>query len=149
LGVAPAGIIRCFIRKFDPDSRVIARPFAGPHITVDAGGDQAARKGWAQQQMIDAQSGVAGKRVPEILPERVDPLIGVERAQRVCPALLDQAAIGVAHLRPVIAYFAAAPEGEEVLADYTKLLAWWQVIRERKSVLETDPGLPDMRSRLS
>ena len=53
------------------------------------------------------------------------------------------------HIAPMIAYFAAAPEGEEVLADYTKLLAWWQVIRERKSVLETDPGLPDMRSRLS
>jgi glutathione S-transferase len=53
------------------------------------------------------------------------------------------------HVAPMIAYFAAAPEGEEVLADYAKLLAWWQVIRERKSVLETDPGLPDMRSRLS
>ncbi len=53
------------------------------------------------------------------------------------------------HVAPMIAYFAAAPEGEEVLADYAKLLAWWQVIRKRRSVLETDPGLPDMRSRLS
>ena len=50
--------------------------------------------------MIDAQSGVAGERVPEIFPERVDPLIGVQDPQRVGPALLDQAAIGVAHLRP-------------------------------------------------
>ena len=46
--------------------------------------------------MIDAQPGVAAKGVPKILPERVDPLIGVERAQRVCPALRDETAIGVA-----------------------------------------------------
>ena len=44
--------------------------------------------------------GVAGKGVPEIFPERVDPLVGMQRPQRVGPALRDQAAIGVAHLRP-------------------------------------------------
>jgi hypothetical protein len=58
---------------------VIARPFAGPHIAIDADGNQAAGKGWAQQQVIDAQPGIAGKGVPKIFPERVDPLIGVER----------------------------------------------------------------------
>jgi hypothetical protein len=79
---------------------VIARPFAGPHIAVDAGGNQAAGNGWAQQQMIDAQPGIAGKGVPEIFPERVDPLIGVHGPHRVGPALRDQAAISVAHLRP-------------------------------------------------
>jgi hypothetical protein len=56
---------------------VIARPFAGPHITLDAGGDQAAGKGRAKQQVIDAQSGVAGERVPEIFPEGVDSLVRV------------------------------------------------------------------------
>jgi len=39
----------------------------------------------------------------------------------------------------MIAYFAAAPEGKEVLADYAKLLAWWRVIRKRKSVLGLIP----------
>ena len=63
--------------------------FVGPHIAVDAGGNQAAGKGRAQQQMIDAQAGVAGKGVPEILPECVDPLIGVQRPQRVGPALRE------------------------------------------------------------
>jgi hypothetical protein len=33
--------------------------------------------------MIDAQTGIARKGIPEILPERVDP-----RSQRVGPALL-------------------------------------------------------------
>jgi hypothetical protein len=52
--------------------------FPGPHIPVDAGGNQAAGNGRAQQQVVDAQAGVAGERVPEIFPERVDPLIGVQ-----------------------------------------------------------------------
>jgi hypothetical protein len=43
----------------------------GPYIALDAGGDQAAGKGWAQQQVIDAQPGVAGKGVPKIFPECV------------------------------------------------------------------------------
>ena len=72
----------------------------GPRIAVDPGGNQAAGKGRAQQQMIDAQTGVAGKGVPEILPECVDPLTGMQRPQRVGPALCDQAAVGVAHFRP-------------------------------------------------
>jgi hypothetical protein len=37
--------------------------------------------------MIDSQSGIAGERVPEIFPERVDPLIGMQHPQRVGPAL--------------------------------------------------------------
>jgi hypothetical protein len=43
----------------------------GPHIALDAGGNQAAGKGRAQQQVIDAQSGVAGECIPEIFPKRV------------------------------------------------------------------------------
>jgi len=42
------------ICKFDPDGRVIARVFPGAHLAVDAGGNQAAGKGRAQQQVIDA-----------------------------------------------------------------------------------------------
>jgi glutathione S-transferase len=52
------------------------------------------------------------------------------------------------HLAPMMAYFTAAPEGEETLARYTKLSAWWRVIRERKSVEDTDPGPWEMPSNL-
>ena len=45
----------------------------GPHIALDAGGDQAAGKGRAQQEVVDTQPGVAGKGVPEIFPEGIDP----------------------------------------------------------------------------
>ena len=65
------------IGKFDPDGRVVARLFTRPHIPVDTGCDQAAGKGRTQQEMIDAQSGVAGERIPEIFPEGVDPLARV------------------------------------------------------------------------
>jgi hypothetical protein len=84
------------VRKFDPDGRVIACPFAAPHLAIDLGGDQALRNGRAQQQMIDAQPGVAGKGVTEIPPESVDPVIRVQRPQRVGPALLNKAPIGAA-----------------------------------------------------
>lgn len=47
------------------------------------------------------------------------------------------------HLAPMTAYFAAAPEGEAALAGFPKLSSWWQVIRERQSVRETDPGVPN------
>src|SRR5215468_6678514 len=53
----------------------------------------------AQQQMIDAQSCIPRKRVPEIFPEGVDPLVRMERAQRVGPTLAGEATKGLAHLR--------------------------------------------------
>jgi glutathione S-transferase len=52
------------------------------------------------------------------------------------------------HLAPMMAYFTAAPEGEEALARYTKLSAWWRVMRERKSFEETDPGPREVTSNL-
>jgi glutathione S-transferase len=52
------------------------------------------------------------------------------------------------HLAPMMAYFTAAPEGEEALARYTKLSAWWRVMRERKGFEETDPGPREVTSNL-
>jgi glutathione S-transferase len=47
------------------------------------------------------------------------------------------------HLAPMMAYLAAAPEGESAIAERAKLAAWWNVIRERASLRDTDPGFPD------
>lgn len=49
------------------------------------------------------------------------------------------------HLAPMMAYFTTAPEGEEALARYARLSAWWQVMRERQSVQEVATGLPAER----
>ena len=47
-----------------------------------------------------------------------------------------------AHLAPVIAGFAAAPEGAAALARRPDLLAWWTRTRRRPSVEATDEGRP-------
>lgn len=46
------------------------------------------------------------------------------------------------HLTPMVAYFRQSPEGEEALAKYTALSEWWDSTSMRRSVAETDPGLP-------
>lgn len=46
------------------------------------------------------------------------------------------------HLAPMIAYFTQAPEGAAALAKYSALADWWASTSQRKSILETDPGLP-------
>jgi glutathione S-transferase len=47
------------------------------------------------------------------------------------------------HLAPMMAYFTAALEGERAIAGHAKLSAWWELMRQRRSLRETDPGLPD------
>ena len=58
---------------------MVARVFAPSHLTIDAGDRETLRQRGAEQKMIDAQTGIASKGVPEILPERVDPLARVHQ----------------------------------------------------------------------
>jgi len=46
------------------------------------------------------------------------------------------------HLAPMMAYFTAADEGQELLAGSPRLSTWWARIRQRQSLQTTDPGLP-------
>ncbi|MEM6636193.1 MAG: glutathione S-transferase family protein [Pseudomonadota bacterium] len=46
------------------------------------------------------------------------------------------------HLAPMIAYFRQAPEGADALAQYSALSEWWNSTTKRRSMAETDPGLP-------
>ncbi len=46
------------------------------------------------------------------------------------------------HLAPMIAYFAQAPEGASALLSHSALASWWSYAEKRKSVTETNPGLP-------
>src|SRR5262245_44353935 len=78
------------IGKLDPGRRMIARLLPAAHLTVHAGLDEPARSRRAEQQMDYAQAGVAGPRVPEIIPEGVDALVRVKSAQCVGPALRDE-----------------------------------------------------------
>jgi glutathione S-transferase len=46
------------------------------------------------------------------------------------------------HLGAMMAYFTALPAGADLLANHSRLAAWWALIRRRKSFTETDPGPP-------
>jgi hypothetical protein len=86
------------IRKLDPDRRVVARFFPPSHGTIDAGGLETRGDGRAQEQVVDSQSGVARVGVSEIVPEGVDALARVKRAQGVGPTLRDELAKSFADL---------------------------------------------------
>src|SRR5208283_2207464 len=90
---APAGM-----PEFDPDRRVIARLSPTTHITVDIRRDETLRDGWAEEQMIDAKARVTDPRIPEIIPEGVDPFTRMKRSQRIGPALREQTVEGFPHL---------------------------------------------------
>ena len=70
---------------------MIAGVFAAPHLTVDPGRHQPIGNKRTEQQMIDAKPGIAGKCVSEVFPERVDPLMRMQRPQRGGPPLAQQA----------------------------------------------------------
>ena len=81
-----------------PDRGMIARVLLAAHVAIDPGILQSLGEQRAQQNMIEPQAGVALPPVPHVVPEGVDALVGMERAQRVGPALLDKAGIGGAAL---------------------------------------------------
>src|SRR5437764_3893043 len=78
---------------------MIAGLFPAARLAVDAGGLQLLSQRRGQQSMIDADAGVAGERIPPIMPEGVDPFVGKEVADGVGPALRDQLAIFLPRFR--------------------------------------------------
>lgn len=60
--------------------------------------------------------------------------------------VLDEAHITLAdcHLAPMIAYFAAAPEGAAALAKRSSLQRWWLRMAQRHSMRTTEPDLSDI-----
>src|SRR5689334_7769934 len=80
------------VRECNPDRRVIARLLPAARGAIDAGAIEARGEGRAQEEVVDAQAGVAHVGVPEIIPERVDALAGMKRPERVGPALRGEAA---------------------------------------------------------
>jgi glutathione S-transferase len=46
------------------------------------------------------------------------------------------------HLAPMVAYFVQAPEGSTELSAHPALADWWEQTSRRKSIVETNPGIP-------
>jgi len=51
----------------------------------------------------------------------------------------DQLSLADLHLAPMMAYFTAAGEGRAMLARHPRLSAWWNLIRARPVLVETEP----------
>ncbi|MBB4301544.1 glutathione S-transferase [Rhodobium orientis] len=80
---------------------------------------------------------------------------GLEAAGPVLAALEAIAAEGLVlngrdvtladcHLAPMTAYFTMAGEGAAAMKSYPALMRWWAWARALPSLVETDPGLPDL-----
>src|SRR5690242_373705 len=70
LGGRSRGTVLCqTLGEPDPRGRVIARLFTAAHPVVDVGIEQTRSEIRAEQQMIDAQAGVALEMVAKVVPE--------------------------------------------------------------------------------
>src|SRR5688500_3062117 len=86
-------------RQRDPGRRMIAGLGQIAHPAVDAGLAQARRQFRVEQDVVDAQPGVALPVIAEVIPEGIDALLRMLGTQGVDPALLEQAEPGSAALR--------------------------------------------------
>jgi hypothetical protein len=57
---------------------VIAGAFASPDCPIDACIPQPRGDGGAEQEMIEAKAGISLPSVPQVVPEGVDALIGMQ-----------------------------------------------------------------------
>ena len=71
---------------------MIAGACHSPHLAIDAGLDQTLRHLLAQEQMIEAKPCVARPAIPQVIPEGVYRLVGMEGPDRIDPALVEEPA---------------------------------------------------------
>ena len=78
---------------------MVASRFPATDAMVNLRSQETVRKGEAQQEMVDAETGVPTIGVPKIVEERIDCFVGMERAQGVGPSLRRQSKERLAYLR--------------------------------------------------
>ena len=65
-------------------------------------------------------------------------IIGYLNDQSANPVPRPASAEGVAQMAPMIAYFTQVPEAENLLHKYPALSAWWDLLRNRPSLIATN-----------
>jgi hypothetical protein len=87
-----------FIPKAYPHGCVVAR---APHpscLTIDAAAMQALPQSGTQKDVVETQTAIAFPALPPVIPEGLHRLFGMERANRIGPALRENALIRSAAL---------------------------------------------------
>jgi glutathione S-transferase len=145
-------------------TRYLARAFPGPALIPEDPGAEArmvqaiavidAYGYWPMVRQVFSHAvfrpliGAAPEpgRVAEGL-EAARPVLGLLDALAAEKRGLHAGAITLAdlHLAPMIGYFAMAPEGRALLAEYPALTGWWDDLSRHPAYLATDPGLATLR----
>jgi glutathione S-transferase len=97
---------------------------------------------------------IFGPRVGRVADE-VQVRLGIEGSLRALSALEaiapdrgplagnDSLSLADFHFAPMVAYLTAASEGQALISSHAKLSTWWDLIRGRESLRDTNPGLPN------
>ena len=69
---------------------MIARTLQPPHLAIHTRINQALCSSRVQQQMVDAEARIALPAVSHVIPECVHRRIGMQRADRIDPTLIEK-----------------------------------------------------------
>jgi len=101
MSTSDRGLISPFgVADVHPGRSVVARLFPAAHVAVDARLLEPRAKPGIEEQMIDAQPGIALIGIAKIVPERIDLCLRVQRSNRIRPALPQQLRIRLTNLDP-------------------------------------------------
>jgi hypothetical protein len=78
---------------------MIAGLLPASHFPLHASGDEHLGRRSVEQEVVDTDAGVASVGIPEIVPEGVDRLVGIQCPEGVRPTLLKELLVGSARLR--------------------------------------------------
>src|SRR5262249_18628151 len=88
------------IPQLDPRRSVVARFLPATDIAIDARLLQPAGERGIEQQVIDSKPGITLIGVTEVIPERKDLRVRVQRANRIRPSLPQDLRVGLTDLDP-------------------------------------------------
>src|SRR3546814_12406084 len=111
------------LAQVDPDRRVIAGLFTAAIFLVHLRVDQAISGHWAEQKMIDAETGIPLPGAGLIVPEGPHAARRMPTLQRVSPSVAQQATVGGAtfRLHQRILLYGAGLKSVAIMRDKVKI----------------------------
>ena len=69
---------------------MVTRALLTANFPIDAGVNQTVGEHWAEQNVVNAQTGIPPPPVALVIPERIDLLRGMTGTNGIYPALIEQ-----------------------------------------------------------